>query len=171
MAGHLSTQKPGWLRGNEHKGNEHCPNGKMDLARIYSEQNSELLWSKLLKAKYRINEMFSSNPVGCSPFWHSIHKVKEHFRLGVKFFPGSRSNIRFWKDIWIGEEPLSLRFPTLFEKSSDTYLKNAQAYTKEGWWIPFRRNWIRRMRKLGGNCAISLRRLSWKMLRLGSLGG
>jgi hypothetical protein len=112
----------------------------MDLARIYSEQNSELLWSKLLKAKYRINEIFSSNPVGCSLFWHSIHTVKEHFRLGVKFFLGSRSNISFWKDIWIGEEPLSVRFPTLFEKSSDTDLNIAQAYTKEGWWIPFRRN-------------------------------
>jgi hypothetical protein len=31
-------------------------------------------------------------------------------------------------------------FPTLFEKSLDTYLKIAQAYTEEGWWIPFWRN-------------------------------
>jgi hypothetical protein len=90
--------------------------------RIYSGENEELLL------------------VGCSPFWHSIHKVKNHFKLEVKFFPGSNSNISFWKDTWIREEPLSVRFPTLFEKSSDSYLNLAHAYTEEGWWIPFRMN-------------------------------
>jgi hypothetical protein len=55
---------------------------------------------KLLKAKYITAEIFSSNLVGCSPFWHSIHKFKEHFKLGVRFSPGKRSNISFWKDIW-----------------------------------------------------------------------
>jgi hypothetical protein len=54
--------------------------------RIYSEQSSYLLWlKKLLKTKYRVNELFSSNPVGCSPFWHSIHGIKNQFRLGVRF--------------------------------------------------------------------------------------
>jgi hypothetical protein len=37
--------------------------------RMFSEQNSELLWLKLLRAKYRVSELFSSpNPVGCSLF-------------------------------------------------------------------------------------------------------
>jgi mannosylglycoprotein endo-beta-mannosidase len=82
--------------------------------RIYSKQNTELLWLRLLKAKYKTDEIFSTNPVGCSPFWHSIHKVKDQFR----FFPGKRSNVSFWKDLWIGEQPLCVRFPSLFEKSS-----------------------------------------------------
>jgi hypothetical protein len=86
------------------------------------------------------NEIFSHNPIGCSLFWHSIHKVKDHFKLGVKLHPGMRSNISFWNDIWIGDEPLSVRFPTLYKKSSKTDLKLAQAYSEEGWWIPFQRN-------------------------------
>jgi hypothetical protein len=51
-----------------------------------------------------------------------------------------RSNISFWNDIWIGDKPLSVRFPTLYKKSSKTDLKLAQAYSEEGWWIPFQRN-------------------------------
>jgi hypothetical protein len=68
------------------------------------------------------------------------HKVKDHFKLGVKFHPGSRSNISFWNDVWIGEETLSVRFPSLYENSAKTNLKLAQAYSEEGWWIPFRRS-------------------------------
>jgi hypothetical protein len=104
--------------------------------RIYSDQN----WLKFLKAKYRTSELFSSNPTGCSPFWHIIHKVKEHFRLGVRFHPGKCSSISFWKDVWIGEVPLSTRFPSLYAKSSDTYLKISQAYSKEDWYILFQRS-------------------------------
>jgi hypothetical protein len=98
-----------------------------------------MLWLKLLSAKYRISEIFSSTPNSCSPFWHSIHKVKEHFRMGVRFSPSKNSSISFWKDVWIGEVPLFSRFPTLFAKSSDTDLTMAQTYSEEGWHIFFRR--------------------------------
>jgi hypothetical protein len=33
-----------------------------------------------------------------------------------------------------------VRFPNLFRKSSETDITLAQAYSEEGWWIPFRRN-------------------------------
>jgi hypothetical protein len=95
---------------------------------------------KLLRAKYRVGELFCYSPVGCSPFWHSIQRIKHIFRRGAKFYPGARSNLSFWKDTWIGDEPLSVRFPSLFEKSSDMDLKISQDYSEEGWWIPFRRN-------------------------------
>jgi hypothetical protein len=78
--------------------------------------------------------------VGCSPFWHNIHKVKEQFKLGVRFFPRRRSNVSFWKDTWLGEQPLCARFPSLFEKSSIVDWKISQAYSDEGWRIPFRRS-------------------------------
>jgi hypothetical protein len=106
--------------------------------RIHSEQNSDLLWLKLLKANYRVNELFSSNPVGCSPF--CLHKIKNQFRLGGQIPSRVRSSISFWNDLWIGEKPLSVRFPSLFQKSLDTDITIAQAYTEEGWWIPFCRN-------------------------------
>jgi mannosylglycoprotein endo-beta-mannosidase len=105
--------------------------------RIYYDEGSDLLWLKLLKAKYRTSEIFSSTPNSCSPFWHIIHKVKEHFRLGVRFLPGKDSSISFWKDVWIGEVPLCSRFPTLFAKSSDIDLTMEQAYSEEGWHVLF----------------------------------
>jgi hypothetical protein len=109
--------------------------------RCFSGQNEELLWLKLFRAKYRVSDLFSSpNPVGCSPFWHSIHKIKNLFRLGVKFHPGTDSKISFWNDLWVGEVPLRVRFPALFQKSYDSDLSIAQAYSEEGWRIPFRRS-------------------------------
>jgi hypothetical protein len=107
--------------------------------RIFREENSGLLWLKLLRAKYRTAELFSSSPNNCSPFWHSMHKVKDFFREGVKFAPGKNSSISFWRDLWIGDVPLCVRFPTLFAKSSDSDLTMAQAYSEEGWHIFFRR--------------------------------
>jgi hypothetical protein len=60
--------------------------------------------------------------------------------LGVRFHPGCNANISFWNDLWIGEEPLSVRFPNLFNKSSDTDLKLSQAHSQDGWRITFQRN-------------------------------
>jgi hypothetical protein len=62
---------------------------------MFLERDSDLLWLKLLRAKYRVNDLLSHNPVGCSPFWHSIQKVKHFFGQGVKFLPGARSSISF----------------------------------------------------------------------------
>jgi hypothetical protein len=66
--------------------------------------------------------------------------IKEQFRLGARFHPGAHSKISFWNDLWIGEDPLIVRFPSLFLKSSYSDISIAQAYSEEGWRIPFRRN-------------------------------
>jgi mannosylglycoprotein endo-beta-mannosidase len=108
--------------------------------RILGDSDPSLLWLRLLKAKYNVKELFSSRPVACSPFWHSIHKIKHHFKKGVRFSPGAHSSISFWKDLWIGDTPLCVKFPSLFQKSSESDITIAQAYSEEGWWIPFRRN-------------------------------
>jgi hypothetical protein len=60
--------------------------------------------------------------------------------MGVRFHPGADSKISFWNDLWVGEVTLRVRFPALFQKSSDSDLSIAQAYSEEGWRIPFRRS-------------------------------
>jgi hypothetical protein len=67
--------------------------------RILGEPDSDLLWLRLLKAKYNVKDLFSSRPVGCSPFWHSIHKIKNLFKKGVRFSPGAHSSISFRNDL------------------------------------------------------------------------
>jgi hypothetical protein len=97
--------------------------------RMLAGHDGDLLWLKLIRAKYRTKEFFSGNAVGGSPFWHSLHKINGFFKLGIRFHPGRNSNISFWNDLWIGEEPLSVRFPNLYSKSSETDLKLGQAYS------------------------------------------
>jgi hypothetical protein len=107
---------------------------------MLSGENENLLWLKLLRAKYRCNNFFYSNPSGGSPFWHSLHKLKHLFKLGAKFTPGPRSEVALWTDLWVGEVPLNTRFPLLFDKCSDPLLKVGQARVAGNWHIGFRRN-------------------------------
>jgi mannosylglycoprotein endo-beta-mannosidase len=95
---------------------------------------------RLLNAKYRAQELFSSSQVACSPFWHSIQRIRDAFKLEANFFPGRNSKLRFWKDLWVGDSPMCLTFPDLFDKCSTPELPICQALTVEGWNIQFRRN-------------------------------
>jgi hypothetical protein len=104
----------------------------MDMA-PFSGENNDLLWSRLLKAKYGVSELFMTNPSTCSPFWHNVHKIKEAFKMGAKFHPGRNSNVSFWKDVCLREAPLSHSFPNLFEKCSDSELLISQACLEDGW--------------------------------------
>jgi hypothetical protein len=108
--------------------------------RMFSGENENLLWLKLLRAKYRCTNFFNSNPSGGSPFWHSLHKLKHLFKLGARFTPGPRSEVALWTDLWVGHAPLSARFPRLFDKCSDPLLKVGQARAAGNWNIGFRRS-------------------------------
>jgi mannosylglycoprotein endo-beta-mannosidase len=110
------------------------------ILRLLDERNGDLLWVRLLKAKYRVQELFSSSPAVCSPFWHIIQRIKVAFKLGAKFSPGRNSKLSFWKDLWVGDSPLCLIFPELFDKCSAPDLPICQALTEVGWNIQFRRN-------------------------------
>jgi mannosylglycoprotein endo-beta-mannosidase len=101
--------------------------------RLLDERNGDLLWVRLLKVKYRVQELFSSSPAVCSPFWHSIQRIKDAFKLGAKFSPGRNSKLSFWKDLWVGDSPLCLIFPDLFDKCSAPDLPICHAFTEDGW--------------------------------------
>jgi hypothetical protein len=66
--------------------------------RLLSSQDENLLRVRLIKAKYQVQDLFSANPAGGSPFWHSIHKIKDHFKLGAKFILGDGASIKLWTD-------------------------------------------------------------------------
>ena len=80
--------------------------------RLFSKEEHECLWVRLIRAKYPAStDLFGSNPVGGSPFWHSIHKVKEVFRLGARFVLGNGRIIRFCTDNWMGTGPSTSIYP------------------------------------------------------------
>jgi hypothetical protein len=108
--------------------------------RLFTEDDSKLLWLQLLKAKYPVDQFFSSSPVGGSPFWHSLHKLKDIFKQGARFSPGSNSDVRFWTDHWTGDAALSVRYARLFQICADPEITIVRAYEGDGWRIFFRRS-------------------------------
>ncbi|KAF9623681.1 hypothetical protein IFM89_003826 [Coptis chinensis] len=50
---------------------------------------------------------------GCS-FWRGSLASKSLFFSSVRYCVGQGNNIRFWHDVWCGEEPFSLRFHNIF---------------------------------------------------------
>jgi hypothetical protein len=63
--------------------------------RSFLEESNELLWVRLIRAKYRVSEFFSTQPTTCSHFWHSLHKIKQAFKLRAKFHPGRGLSVSF----------------------------------------------------------------------------
>nr|GFC01985.1 RNA-directed DNA polymerase, eukaryota, reverse transcriptase zinc-binding domain protein [Tanacetum cinerariifolium] len=83
--------------------------------------NSELLWVKLMKAIHGLEAGFDgkdcythgiwANIVGSSIYLHSRNVISND---ALKCQIGCGSSIRFWKDLWIGDEPLCSRFNRLY---------------------------------------------------------
>jgi hypothetical protein len=75
------------------------------------------LWHKLLRTKYRnADNIFAKTGQGDSQFWQSINKIKLLLKLGAKFLLGNGERVLFWTDWWLGEGPLTVRFPRLSDK-------------------------------------------------------
>jgi hypothetical protein len=107
--------------------------------RMLTEDDSKLLWLQLLKAKYPVEQFFTTTAARGSPFWHSLHKHKSTFKREVRFFLGDNSIVLFWTDHWTGEEALGVRYPRLFQIFYDPDITIERAYEGDGWRILFRR--------------------------------
>jgi hypothetical protein len=73
--------------------------------RLFTEQH------RIISAKYPgAGNIFSSSARNGSPFWHSLHKIKDFFKLGARYSLGNGEKIHFWTDWWLGDGPLAHRF-------------------------------------------------------------
>ena len=70
--------------------------------------------------------------------WKEIRKDWEIVRLNAKFVIGDGSRVRFWKDVWGGEEALCITFPTLFSLAvqKDALIREVWDTSNEGGWTP-----------------------------------
>ena len=55
----------------------------------------------------------SKKPID-SHFWKGLMNVKTEFMRYGRFNLMDGTQIRFWEDTWLGNQPLSVRFPALF---------------------------------------------------------
>ena len=78
--------------------------------------NEDELWQSLLKNKYLSNKTIG----GCTKrssdthFWKGLMKVKDQFLSLGSFKVRDGTQTRFWKDVWLGNQPQKLKFPSFF---------------------------------------------------------
>ncbi|XP_062188905.1 uncharacterized protein LOC133892218 [Phragmites australis] len=87
--------------------------------------NEDGVWQRLLRKKYLPNKTLTQvqHRPGDSHFWSGLLKVKDDFLAGGCFKVQSGEQVRFWKDIWLGDKPLREAYPNLFrivKKKYDT---------------------------------------------------
>jgi hypothetical protein len=81
------------------------------------------LWKKVVVAKYGGNVMGNSMlevgdfGVGASVWWRDIYRLDRDlgwFAQAVVKMVGNGNSTKFWKDVWLGNQPLLSRFSRLF---------------------------------------------------------
>ncbi|GKV25367.1 hypothetical protein SLEP1_g34816 [Rubroshorea leprosula] len=100
------------------------------------------LWSRVLLEKYGgkggnwLSWMKEGRGIG-SPWWNDICKVNRGLGNKVGWLLsnfilklGDGKSVRFWLDVWVGEDPLANVFPRLFLLDTD---KNCSIYD-QGYW-------------------------------------
>ena len=106
--------------------------------RLY--QDDESIWHKVVVAKYpEADNIFAASPCGGSQFWKALHKIKHLFKLGAKLVVKNGLRTFFWKDWWLGDSPLSSRFPLLFASCANPNILVAEALDSDSPGILFRR--------------------------------
>ncbi|WOG86222.1 hypothetical protein DCAR_0205423 [Daucus carota subsp. sativus] len=97
--------------------------------RAYSERGS--FWNRIFVGCYGNLWSFdlkSLNPKRCSPIVRSILSITKERNLqsvfdrsNFKWICGDGLKILFWEDVWVFEQSLADRFPTLYGKSTKQY--------------------------------------------------
>uniref|UniRef100_A0A453NIE3 Uncharacterized protein n=1 Tax=Aegilops tauschii subsp. strangulata TaxID=200361 RepID=A0A453NIE3_AEGTS len=59
-----------------------------------------------------------------SPFWKGLMNTKETFFHRVKFHISNGNTTRFLEDTWLGETPLAIQYPSLYNivQRKDVYV-------------------------------------------------
>uniref|UniRef100_A0A453CTJ0 Uncharacterized protein n=1 Tax=Aegilops tauschii subsp. strangulata TaxID=200361 RepID=A0A453CTJ0_AEGTS len=74
------------------------------------------MWSQILRNKYLQSKTLAQvtmRPTD-SPFWKGLMRTKDLFFCRVKFLVGNGMLTRFGEDTWLGETPLAVQYPTLY---------------------------------------------------------
>ena len=74
------------------------------------------MWSQILRNKYLHSKTLAQTTIRPtnSPFWKGLMRTKDIFFHRVKFLVGNGMPTRFWEDTWLGETPLAIQYPTLY---------------------------------------------------------
>ena len=57
-----------------------------------------------------------------SPVWKDLLQVRQTYLAGRKVLIKNGENVLFWLDCWLDDQPLCIKFPTLFELNDFKYI-------------------------------------------------
>ncbi|KAG2546014.1 hypothetical protein PVAP13_9KG028826 [Panicum virgatum] len=96
---------------------------------------------QLLNAKYLRGKPVTLCKKGVgSQFWRGLQQIRERFKWGATFTLGDGRNILFWEDVWVGDIPLRLEFPNLYEYSYNKNCVVSECWIEGEWKMNFRRS-------------------------------
>jgi hypothetical protein len=74
-----------------------------------------------------------------SHFWRGLMKIKDIVLSCGSFMIRDETQIRFWEDTWVGNNPFKCQFPTIFNIPHDPHTTVASVMSDEHYNISFRR--------------------------------
>jgi hypothetical protein len=96
---------------------------------------------RIICAKYvDASDLFLGSGQGGSPFWKSLHKIKNPFKVGAKHEVRNGVRTNFWMDWWLGRGPLMDSFPLLFAISDNQDMFVADALQHHSLQVRFLRS-------------------------------
>ena len=102
--------------------------------RLSTEDNTP--WKNLIKLKYGLEEggWFSAEPKGSFgvSLWKDIRREALQLKKDYKLILSEGDRIRFWEDIWCGENPLCTSFPTLYAVAASKGAKVGEVWETTG---------------------------------------
>jgi hypothetical protein len=85
--------------------------------------NTEGIWQSLLTNKYLNSK--SLTQVTAKPhdshFWRGLMRIKDEVLAKGSFDIKDGTNTRFWKDTWVGDKPLKVTYPSLYNIVRDRH--------------------------------------------------
>ena len=83
---------------------------------IFKILNEKGVWHELLCNKYLNGKTLAQTEPKPhdSPFWKGIMAVKNDFFERGTFVVGNGLQTRFWEDAWLGNKPLAVQYPSLY---------------------------------------------------------
>jgi hypothetical protein len=99
------------------------------------------MWQQVLKQKYLKGKSLSqvAKKKGDSHFWAGIMEVKDLVLQRGMFRVQDGSQTRFWEDLWLGKEPLMVKYPSLYKIVRTKNMLVAQVLSTTPLNVSFRR--------------------------------
>lgn len=106
-------------------------------------RGSDEVWQKMLDVIYGEKEGWRQSSAQLKHYggiWKKISEGWDEFLQHTKLEVGNGARIKFWRDIWNGDECFKNRFPDLFSCALNKDGHIADFDPTSGWHITFRRN-------------------------------